>query len=126
VSVGRTTALDGFQNQQFDGSHYDMANADINFLDFPPTSFSDHQFLENGILPITDSFNLEYDHLSSNHTDFVNDFNIDDFVHDNDSAQCAPTEIQPENESVEKTTILQPPVGASLDGCDDGRHAVSV
>ena len=98
------------------------------YLDFPTASLSDHEFLENGVLPVANSFNLEYDHMAGHHTDFTDDFNINDFlIHDNESAQpCVPPEIQSENESVEKTASLQPPIGASLDGCDDGRHAVSV
>jgi transcriptional activator HAC1 len=130
VSVGRTTALDDFDgNQHFNLDSNGMASSDFShYLDFPTASLSDHEFLENGVLPVADSFNLEYDHMASHHTDFTDDFNINDFlIHDNESAQpCVPPEIQSENESVEKTTGLQPPVGASLDGCDDGGHAVSV
>jgi hypothetical protein len=130
VSVGRTTALDDFDGiQHFDLDPHGMASSDFShYLDFPTASLSDHEFLENGVLPVTNSFNLEYDNMANHHTDFTDDFNINDFlVHDNESAQpCVPPEIQFENESVEKTTSLQPPIGASLDGCDDGRHAVSV
>ena len=130
VSVGRTTALDDFdRNQHFDLDSHGLASTDFShYLDFPTASLSDHEFLENGVLPVANSFNLEYDHMASHHTDFTDDFNINDFlIHDNESAQpCVPPEIQFENESVEKTASLQPPIGASLDGCDDGRHAVSV
>lgn len=130
VSVGRTTALDDFAtNQQFDPNNHGLAPPDFSqYLDFPTASVSDNEFLENGILPLTDNFNLEYDHLAGHHTDFTDDFNINDFlIHDNESAQpCVPPEIQSENELAEKTTSLQPPIGASLDGCDDGRNAVSV
>jgi hypothetical protein len=121
--------LDDFDtNQQFDLSHHDLVPTDINhYLEFPTASLSDHDIFENGILPLADSFNLEYDHLAGNHTDFTDDFNINDFlIHDTESAQLCPPEIQSENESIEKTTSLQPPLGASLDGCDDGRIAVSV
>lgn len=130
VSVGRTTALDDFErNQHFDLDHHGMASTDFShYLDFPTASLSGHEFLENGVLPVADSFSLEYNHMAGHNTDFTDDFNINDFlVHDNESAQpCVPPEIQSENESVEKITFLQPQVGASLDGCDDGRHAVSV
>jgi transcriptional activator HAC1 len=130
VSVGRTTALDDFErNQHIDLDPHDMASTDFShYLDFPTASVSDHEFLENGVLPIADSFSLEFDHMASHHTGFTDDFNINDFlIHDNESAQpYVLPEIQSENESVEKITSLQPQVGASLDGCDDGRHAVTV
>jgi hypothetical protein len=129
VSVG-TTVLDDFgKTQQFDLNGHGLATTDFShYLDFPTAPLSDHAFLENGILPLTDNFNLEYDNLASHHTDFVDDFNINDFlIHDSESAQpCAPPEIQSESESAKKTASLQPPVGASLDGCDDGRIAVSI
>jgi hypothetical protein len=130
VSVRRTTTLDDFdRNQHFDLNNHGLASTDFGqYLDFPTASLSDHAFLENGVLPLTDNFNLEYDNLAGHHTEFADDFNINDFlIHDNESVQpCIPPEIQSENESVEKTASLQPPVGASLDGCDDGRIAVSV
>jgi hypothetical protein len=105
-----------------------MGNIDFDdYLGFPSASLSDNQLLENGILPITDHFSLEFDHMAGHNPDFTDDFNINDFLnHDTEGTHCAPPEIQPENESAEKTASLQPPIGASLDGCDDGRNAVSV
>jgi hypothetical protein len=129
VSVGRTTALDEFVDvQHLDLGHHAMGDVDFdNYLGFPSASISDNQLLENGILPITDHFSLEFDHMAGNHADFADDFNINDFLnHDTEGTHCAPPEIQSEIESAETTASLQPPIGASPDGCDDGRNAVSV
>ena len=80
--------------------------------------------LKNGILPIADSFDLNYDYLVGDHDGLVNDFNIDDFLHHNDD-QPAP-EVQPSDSLAETTASLQPQLGASSYGCDDGGNAVSV
>jgi hypothetical protein len=126
VSVGRRTALDKFATAQ----HLDLALGNSvfdNYLGFPSAAPSDNQILENGILSITDHFDLEFDHVAGYHADVTDDFNINDFLnHDTDGTHVAPPEVQPETESAEKIASLQPPIGASLDGCDDGRNAVSI
>jgi len=125
VSVGRASALDEFY-QSFsllDGIH---PNAGFDHLfGFPEPSFADNEFLTNEILPVTNDLSLDFDHLAGNNVDYT-DFDINNYVHDAENTYLTSQEIQPENESVEKTTSLQPPIGASFNGCDDGRIAVSV
>jgi transcriptional activator HAC1 len=129
VSVGRTTALDGYQNSN-DFSHLsNLGNHSLHQYDFggyfdaPDPTESDRQFFENGIAPIADQFDLNYDHLVSHNDSVIDDFNLDDFLHHDD--QPAP-EIHSSDSLAETTANLQPQLGASSFGCDDGGHAVSV
>ena len=130
VSVGRTTALDGYHNNNHFshlsnlGSHTLPQHGFGSYFDAPEPTESDRFILENGILPIADSFDLNYDYLVGDHDGLVNDFNIDDFLHHNDD-QPAP-EVQPSDSLAETTASLQPQLGASSYGCDDGGNAVSV
>jgi transcriptional activator HAC1 len=127
VSVGRATALDEFNQQYFDLSHHNMFDASIDYLGFPDATYNDSQLIDNGILPAVDSFNLEFDHMVGQHSNGADSFDIGEFLHhDLDSTQCASSETQFESEFTEKTSSLQPPNGASLDGCDSGSNAVTV
>jgi transcriptional activator HAC1 len=114
VSVGRTAALDGY-DQSFTLGDVDLGNHDYNdFFSFPAASIHDSQFLDNGIIPAANQFNLDYDHMASHNNNFAEQFNIDDYLNpDHDIAHIAHPEIQLENESAETTAILQPPIGAS-------------
>ncbi|KAH8757847.1 hypothetical protein F5882DRAFT_417765 [Hyaloscypha sp. PMI_1271] len=129
VSVGRTTALDGF-NDSHNFSHLsNLGNQPLHQYDFggyfdaPDPTASDRHFFENGIAPIADQFDLNYDHLVSHDDGGIDDFDLDDFLHHDD--QPAP-EIHSSDSLAETTANLQPPLGASSFGCDDGGNAVSV
>ncbi|KAH8787141.1 hypothetical protein BGZ57DRAFT_939892 [Hyaloscypha finlandica] len=84
---------------------------------------ANRHFFENGIAPIADQFDLNYDHLVSHDDGGIDDFDLDDFLHHDD--QPAP-EIHSSDSLAETTDNLQPPLGASSFGCDDGGNAVSV
>lgn len=129
VSVGRTTALDGFTNNH-NFSH--LSNIDDHFIpqhdfsgffDAPNPSESDHQFLENGLPHLTDNFNLDFNHMDSHNDSFFNDEDFNDFLNHDD--QLA-TETQSSDKFAETTASLQPQLGASFNGCDSGGNAVSV
>jgi len=119
-------AVDDFvADQSFDLSEPIDAQHDYrNYFDFPGASLSDHAFLDNGIMSAAQQANFDDNHLACHDTGFA-DFDFNDFLIA-DNAHGALPKIQSENESVEKTAILQPPVGASSYGCDDGSNAVSV
>ncbi len=129
VSVGRATALDvdqPFSNNVPTAGHHTLPQHDFGtFLDYPEPLDSDRQFLGEGFQPHTNNFDLEYDHLVSHDNGVLNDFDINDYLHHDDISQPAP-EVQPSDSLAEKTSLLQPPFGASLDGCDVGGNAVSV
>ncbi|RFU25967.1 hypothetical protein B7463_g10365, partial [Scytalidium lignicola] len=104
-----------------------MDNVDYtSYFDLPHASSSDHLLLENGILPLADSFDLNYDHMAGDHDGVLDDFNINDFLHGHDDliAQQTATDFQSSDSLAETTAILQPPFGASSYGCDDGGNAV--
>ncbi|OBT63776.1 hypothetical protein VE03_06906 [Pseudogymnoascus sp. 23342-1-I1] len=93
------------------------------------------------ILPVADSFALDLAHLDassahqqhtllghhgSNNADVFPDFHLDDFlVAHHDAFDNSPS-FFPEECAPATTAGLQPPFGASTDGCDDGRNAVTV
>jgi len=128
VSVGRTTALDGFSSNGF-GILSNLGNNTIHdhsfssYFDAPDPTGADSRFFENGIQPITDSFDLNYHHMVGYNDCVTDDFNLDDFLNQDD--QPAP-EIQSSDSLAEKTANLQPQFGASSLGCDGGGNAVSV
>jgi len=129
VSVGRTTAL-GFDNgfSSNDGIHHGNSSLQYNyggFFDAPQPSDSDLYQFENKVLPLTDSFDLNFDHLAYDHNGAIDDFNINDFLHHDENNQPAP-DAQSSDSLAESIALLQPPVGASSYGCDDGGHAVSI
>jgi len=129
VSVGRATALDGFTNNNNFSHLSDLDHDHVSQHDFsdyfnpPQPSESDHYLLENGILPVADNFNLNFDHMVGYNDGGFDDLNLDDFLHNDD--QPAP-ETQSSDSLAETTASLQPQLGASLDGCDSGGNAVSV
>ncbi|KAL5349702.1 transcription factor that binds to CRE motif [Pseudogymnoascus australis] len=93
------------------------------------------------ILPVADSFALDLAHLdpsqahhslaslhnnNGNNADMFPDFHLDDFlVAHHDAFDNSPS-FFPEECAPATTAGLQPPFGASTDGCDDGRNAVTV
>lgn len=129
VSVGRTTALDEL-NHSHEFSHlsdldsHHAAQHDFgSYFDAPEPTEADRQFLEHGVLPVADNFNLNFDHLVGHNDGAFDDFNLDDFLNHDD--QPAP-ETQSSDSLAETTASLQPQFGASFNGCDDGANAVSV
>ena len=123
MSVGGTTALDEF-------SHLSTSSHNVpdfgSYFNAPEPTESDCYILENRVLPITNSFDLNFDHMVGDNDGVFDDFNINDFLHHQDDiAQPAP-EVQPSDELAETTASLQPQFGASTYGCDDGGNAISV
>lgn len=130
VSVGRTTALDEFGGSDHNVSDYSLRNGDnpsyqLSYFDAPQPTQSDMYILENRVLPLTDSFDLNFDHLAYDHNGVIDDFNINDFLHNDEHNQPAP-DAQSSDSLAESTASLQPQLGASTYGCDDGGNAVSV
>jgi len=124
VSIGRTPALDSFGSAlttvgSDDYSKYSFGGV----FDAPLASDADTALFENHILPITDTFYLDDYNLAHDHHSAIDDFNFNDFL--NEHGQPAP-EAQSSDSLAEQPASLQPQFGASLDGCDDGCHAVSV
>jgi transcriptional activator HAC1 len=129
VSVGRTEALDGFNNYSnhltdVNNNHVSQFDLDI-YFDAPQPTESDRYILENGIPPIANHFDLNYDHLAGDNDSFIDQFNIDEYLHHDESNQPAP-EVQSSDSLAESTASLQPQLGASSYGCDDGGNAVTV
>jgi transcriptional activator HAC1 len=129
VSVGRTTALDGFNPNGFDhisnlGNNTIHDHGFSSYFDAPDPTGADNRFFENGIQPITESFDLNFHNMVDYNDRALDSFNLDDFLLDQDD-QPAP-EIQSSDSLAEKTANLQPQFGASSLGCDDGGNAVSV
>ena len=119
VSVGRTTALDGFTNNH-SFSHLSNLDADhlsqhdfSGYFDAPQPTESDNYIFENGVLPVADNFNLNLDHMVGYNDGVLNDFNLDEFIHNDD--QPAP-ETQSSDSLAKTTASLQPQLGASLEG----------
>jgi len=129
VSVRRTRALvPEFDAFDF-GLYSDLGNDSYpesslsGYLDAPDSNGADSSFFESGIQPLINSFDFNNNHMDGHNNGPFDDFNLDDFVHHDD--QPAP-EIQSSDSLAETTANLQPPLGASLDGCDFGGNAVSV
>ncbi|KFY78036.1 hypothetical protein V499_02717 [Pseudogymnoascus sp. VKM F-103] len=106
------------------------------------TQHSAASSLFGDILPVADSFALDLAHLdasqahpslaninvnnSHGNADIFPDFHLDDFlVAHHDAFDNSPS-FFPEECAPATTAGLQPPFGASTDGCDDGRNAVTV
>lgn len=125
VSVGRTTTLDELaQNYPTLGGNL-LAQHDLSsYFNAPEPTESDQKLFEHGVLPLTDNFNLNFDHLDGHHDSAFDDFNLDDFLHQHEDQSAS--DIQCTDGFTETTSILQPPFGASSYGCDDGGNAVSV
>ncbi|KFY48975.1 hypothetical protein V495_00862 [Pseudogymnoascus sp. VKM F-4514 (FW-929)] len=105
------------------------------------TQHSAASSLFDDILPVADSFALDLAHLDASQTqsslsnnvnnngdnsNMFPDFHLDDFlVAHHDAFDNSPSFLL--EECAPATTAgLQPPFGASTDGCDDGRNAVTV
>lgn len=125
VSVGGTTALD------FDGhvSAFDNHSIDHDgfghYLDAPQSSESDSRILEQGILPLANSFDLNYYNVVGHNDGVFDTLDFDDFLNHDEITQPAP-EVQSSDSVAQTTALLQPPFGASTYGCDEGGNAVSV
>lgn len=131
VSVGRATALDGFNTSHSLDHLSSLSNDPVHqynlegYFDAPDPSESDRYLLENGILAEPNVFDLNYDHLAFDNDGALDDFNINEYLHHDENNQPAP-EVQSSDSVAESTSSLQPPFGASTYGCDDGSNAVSV
>jgi transcriptional activator HAC1 len=130
VSVGRTTALDGFNFSDNNVSNFVTHSGSnptyqFNYFDAPQPTESDMSIFENRVLPLTDNFDLNFDHLAYNHDSVINDFNIEDYLHHDENNQPAP-DAQSSDSLAESIASLQPQLGASTYGCDDGGNAVSI
>lgn len=127
VSVGRTTALDGFDINNFNhlsnfGDESLHQHDFGSYFDAPDASESNHQLFQDGVLPITDAFCYNLDNMDGHNDSEPDNFDLGDFLHDDQPA----TEIQSSDQLAETTASLQPQFGASSFGCDDGGNAVSV
>jgi len=130
VSVRGTTALDGFNVSDNDLSNFSLHDGNnstyqLDYLDAPQPTQSDIYMLENRILPLTESFDLDFDHLAYDHNSILDDFNFNDFLHHDEINQPAP-DVQSSDSLAKSIVSLQPQLGASTHGCDDGGNAVSV
>jgi transcriptional activator HAC1 len=129
VSVGRTTALDDFNDSHDFSLLSNLGDDNVHqhdfsgYFDAPQATESDNYLLENGVLPLADNINLNYDNMVSHNDGAFDDFNLDDFLNHDD--QPAP-ETQSSDSLAETTASLQPQLGASSYGCDDGGNAVCV
>lgn len=132
MSVGGASALDAPRA---------LANPDLShYYSYAPSSPSQSSLFDE-ILPVADSFALDLAHLdpsqahhslaslhnnNGNNADMFPDFHLDDFlVAHHDAFDNSPS-FFPEECAPATTAGLQPPFGASTDGCDDGRNAVTV
>jgi len=124
VSVGSTTALDELAySTNLSGDL--LAQHDINsYFNAPESDLTDPNIFGNGILPASDNFNINFDNLDGHNDSVFDDFILDDFLHQHEDQPTLETQCA--DELTEKTSILQPPFGASSYGCDDGGNAVSV
>lgn len=105
VSVGGATALD-----ELDASHHlDHLTAlghvhGDNYLDgyfdAPDSLESDHYLAENGVLAIPDTFNLNYDPLALNHDGITDDFDLAEFLN-NDEPTFLASDLQSSRTLVE-------------------------
>ena len=138
MSVGGASALDAPRA---------LANPDLShYYSYAPSSPSQSSLFDD-ILPVADSFALDLAHLdpsqahhhsslgnlannsnnlNNGNADMFPDFHLDDFlVAHHDAFDNSPS-FFPEECAPATTAGLQPPFGASTDGCDDGRNAVTV
>ncbi|RDW66777.1 hypothetical protein BP5796_09526 [Coleophoma crateriformis] len=130
VSVDRTTALDDFNTSNLpsltshgiDGLPHDGFEQ---YLDLPHAPNSNSHIFDFGVTPTTESFDSKFDHLDGNHGILFEDFNINDFLHQDDLMQSAP-EVQSSDSAAQTTALLQPPFGAATYARDKGGNAVSV
>jgi len=122
VSVGRTEALGVFDFSNLS----DLSNDAIHqyYFDAPEPTESDSQLFENGILPIINQFDLDFDPLASDDNSFTEQFDLDEYLHHDEHNQPAP-EVQSSDSLAESAVGQQPSIGASLDGCDYGGNAVT-
>lgn len=130
MSVGGASALDAPRAL----AHPDLAH----YYSYAPSSPSQSSLFDD-ILPVADSFAMDLAHLDpsqAHHSSLANinhgnadmfpDFHLDDFlVAHHDAFDNSPS-FFPEECAPATTAGLQPPFGASTDGCDDGRNAVTV
>ncbi|PBP27406.1 basic region leucine zipper [Diplocarpon rosae] len=100
--------------------HPDDQHGYEGYLDYPTTTPTDTEFLDNRVLPLTDQFNNFLDNLDHHTALAFDDYQFDEFLINDD--QPAP-EIQSADPLAEKTASLQPPLGASPTGCDGGHVA---
>lgn len=115
--MGDINSSFGFSHNPLPDNHFDNS-----YWQLPDATVADYGFLENQIAPVTNSFNTEYDNLAYNNPDTA--FDISDFCNDiTEPPQSTQPEIQLEDGFTSQTASLQPPVRASFNGCDDGRHA---
>jgi len=136
VSVRGQPALDEFQDDSNNNlSNYGLhhGNNSIHQFDYgsifdaPQPTQSDLYILENQILPLTNPFDFSLDHLDYDHPNGIDaTFNIDDFLHQPDEHNQPAPDVQSSDSLAESTASLQPQLGASSYGCDDGGNAVSV
>jgi transcriptional activator HAC1 len=131
VSVGRA-ALDIFgQQPQYFGNSVSsnafssLSHHDISYLNGHDSYDHGVSVLEDGINPPTDNFNIEFDNMASYNTNYVDNFNLADYLHQDENSRSV-AEIRTSDSIVEKTLGLQSPIGASFIGCDSGSNAVSV
>jgi hypothetical protein len=99
VSVAGATALDELSASHHidhlaalghDNVHqYDLEG----YFGAPHAPESDHYLAENGVLAVPDTFDLNYDHVAFDHDGAIDDFNINEFLHNDEPHQLAP-EIQ--------------------------------
>ncbi|KAG0650336.1 Transcriptional activator hac1 [Hyphodiscus hymeniophilus] len=123
MSVGRTTALGAFDFSNLPN----LSDNDLHqyYFDAPQPTESDRALFENGILPIADHFDLNFDPLVGDDNSFTEQFNLDEFLHHDEHNQPAP-DVQSSDSLAESSAGQQPPIGASFNGCDYGGNAVTV
>ncbi|KAG9244627.1 hypothetical protein BJ878DRAFT_420972 [Calycina marina] len=82
-------------------------------------------FFADGFLAPADAFEPNnFDMDAHNNFDFNNDI-FQDYIHHDENNQPSP-QAQSADQFVEQDAFLQPPTGASIDGCDVGGNAVRV
>ena len=106
VSVGGTTALDGLvashdSDHLSAPSHDNVLQYDLEgYFGAPDAPEPDRYLAENGILSVPDNFDLNYDHMAFDNDGAIDDFNINEFLHNDEPHQLAP-EIQSSSTLVE-------------------------
>jgi transcriptional activator HAC1 len=92
VSIGGAPALDEFDSHlAFSGNELLHHNDLRGYFEHPQPSESDNLFFENGIAPVLDQFNLDFDHMAGNNDSYADDLTFDDFINHDDQPS---TEIQ--------------------------------
>jgi len=102
VSVAGATALgelgaghvvDHHTTLGHDALHqYDLAS----YFGAPDAAEPDRYLVESGILAVPDTFDLNYDHVAFDHDGVADDFNINEFLHNDEQHPLAP-EVQSES-----------------------------